>query len=350
MGEIDYKKLSAKLVCVALCVLAIWLVFEYALAIVLPFLIAFCIGVPINKLSLRICSRIRLPRKLCAVLLVILSFGALGTLLYLGFSRFFSELEEYVSSTHTGTEGIGKALERLGERLPIISAGIKMLGEGIGVGFSGLVSEMAERGMAAMGSFAVELVKKAPRLIISLVISLISCFYFATDYERIKHGILSVFSGKTSLEIRRSGGMVIGALKKYAKAYLLIMLITFGEIFVGLLLIGVPYAFVIAAVVSVIDILPFFGTGIVLLPWAGVSFLMEDYRVGTGLLMLYGVITIVRQLIEPRIVGKSLGLHPLATLFSMFAGLSLFGFFGMLVAPLALIAFKEIGTNKKETE
>lgn len=348
MGEIDYKRLSARIVCIAGAVVAVWLLFEYALAIVLPFFVAFCLGVPIAKLSSRICSRIRLPRKLCAALLVMISFGVLGTLLYLGFSRFFSELEEYVSSTHTSAMEIGEAIERIGERVPLLNAAVKMLGEGIGVGFSGLASGMAERGMAAMGAFAVEVVKKAPRLLISLIISLISCFYFATDYERIKNGILSVFPSGTALEVRRSVRMILGALKKYAKAYLLILIITFGEIFVGLLLIGVRYAFVIAAVVAVIDILPFFGTGIVLIPWAGISFLMEDYRVGTGLLMLYGVITIVRQLIEPRIVGKSLGLHPLATLFSMFAGLSLFGFFGMLVAPLALIGVKEILTNKEE--
>ena len=120
------------------------------------------------------------------------------------------------------------------------------------------------------------------------------------------------------------------------------MLLTFVEVFVGLLTIGTRYAFLLAAVVAIVDILPVFGAGTVLIPWAVVSLLMKDYQTGMGLLALYGVITIVRQVAEPRIVGESLGIHPLATLVAMFTGLSLFGLTGMLLGPFVVMIAKEM--------
>jgi sporulation integral membrane protein YtvI len=346
MEGTDYKGLSEKLVCLFIAVAAIWLIFEYALGILLPFLLAFCLGVPINKLSVKIHKRIGAPKKLCAAFLVILSFFLLGSIVYLGSARLLSELEDYVGSAQGIGDVFTSALERVGKKIPVLREAIKMLEDGAPNSFSEISVEMARKGIETIGRFAMETLRKAPRIIIASVIALVSCFYFAVDYEKIKSGIYAILPDSAAKCTGRWSELALGALKSYAKAYLAIMLITFGEVFLGLMLIGVRYSFVIALVVAVIDILPIFGTGVVLVPWAAVSLLIGDYRLGTSLLVLYGVITIVRQLVEPRIVGKSLGLHPLVTLFSMFAGLSLFGFFGMLIAPFALLVIKELLNNK----
>ena len=132
------------------------------------------------------------------------------------------------------------------------------------------------------------------------------------------------------------------ALKSYAKAYLLIMLLTFCEVFVGLLIMRRRYAFILAFLIAVVDILPIFGAGTVIIPWAVFELITKDTRTGLGLLILYGVVTIIRQIAEPKIVGESLGIHPLATLVAMFAGLKLFGFVGVLFAPMVAIVVKEI--------
>ena len=97
-----------------------------------------------------------------------------------------------------------------------------------------------------------------------------------------------------------------------------------------------------AFLVSIIDILPILGTGIVLVPSSIVLLLARNYYFGFGILIIYAVILLVRQIAEPKIVGKSIGLSPLVTLVSMYAGFKLFGFFGMIIGPAMALIIKSI--------
>jgi predicted PurR-regulated permease PerM len=124
------------------------------------------------------------------------------------------------------------------------------------------------------------------------------------------------------------------------KAYLIILSITFVELLIGLSILKVTYALPIAAIVSVLDILPILGTGGVLIPWAIVNLISNDYRSGFGMLILYFTMLIVRNAVEPRIVGHEIGLHPIITITTMYAGLRLFGFIGFIIAPLVTILVK----------
>jgi sporulation integral membrane protein YtvI len=247
-------------------------------------------------------------------------------------------------------DSVTERLSKFAEKLPILRrlGGMEGVSEDIDNGISGLISELVTRLGDSIPAFALEFVKRTPRAVLTIVVTALACFYFAIDYEGIREGLLSLLGGGAERTASRGLRIVSSALKSYAKAYLLIMLITFAEVFVGLLLLKRKYAFIIAIGIAVVDVLPLFGTGAVLIPWALVSFIIGDHGVATGLLVLYGVITIVRQLIEPKIVGANLGIHPLATLFAMFAGLSLFGFFGMLAGPLVIIVIRELFVMGRE--
>ena len=120
---------------------------------------------------------------------------------------------------------------------------------------------------------------------------------------------------------------------------------TFLEAFVGLSILGVNYAFILAVVIAIVDVLPILGTGTVLVPWAIFAFISSDIRLGIGLLVLYGVTLIVRQLVEPKIVGSTLGIHPLLTLASVYIGLELLGFIGIFVGPMVALFIKEATRN-----
>ena len=129
------------------------------------------------------------------------------------------------------------------------------------------------------------------------------------------------------------------------------MLITFSEMFIGLnilKLIGVyesSYIFVISFVTCVVDIVPVLGTGTIVLPWAVYSFIMGDVGMGIGLLIIYGVITVIRQIIEPKLVAMQLGLPPFITIIAMFFGLKLFGFIGLFLLPLLITMLKVLNDN-----
>ena len=113
----------------------------------------------------------------------------------------------------------------------------------------------------------------------------------------------------------------------------------------------IPYAFIIALLLAVVDLLPLLGTGVILIPWALICLLLGQVKLGIGLLALYGVTTLVRQVLEPKLIGDGLGLHPLLSLFSMYAGLRLFGVWGMITAPLVTAGVRAVfgGGGEGET-
>ena len=355
----DNKNLAARLICIAFAIAAIYLLLDKGLAVVLPFIVAFCVGVPISKISKWIDKRTRLPKKLVAVVLLLVALFLIFLLIYYSVNRLLFEIEELVSLSQSSVGGIGEMVDAVLERLrafamkiPVVKRisemeGFEKLKSSIDGGISSLFSALVDRLTMAIPTFALEFFKRTPKAILTLVVTVLASFYFAIDYDAVKDRMLSTLKGRAGEFARKSSAVAANALKSYAKAYLLLMLITFVEVFVGLLLLKRSYAFIIAIGIAVVDVLPFFGTGAVLVPWAIISFIIGDSGVGSGLLVLYGVVTIVRQVLEPRIVGANLGIHPLATLFSMFAGLSFFGFFGMLLGPLVFLVIREVLSEQK---
>ena len=128
----------------------------------------------------------------------------------------------------------------------------------------------------------------------------------------------------------------------YLRSYSLILLITFAEAFFGLTVLGVEYSFIIAAISAAVDILPVLGIGIVLIPWAIFSLVTRKLFLGIGLIILYVIIVVVRQFLEPKLVGETLGLHPLLTLAAFYLGYRLFGFPGILIAPILLVLWRAV--------
>ncbi len=120
------------------------------------------------------------------------------------------------------------------------------------------------------------------------------------------------------------------------------MLLTFFELTVGLHILGIENALVIAFLIAIFDVLPVLGTGGIMLPWILISFLNNQVKTGVGLLILYLVITVIRNIIEPKIVGKQIGLHPLLMLMCMYLGARLFGFLGIFILPILILIVQNL--------
>ena len=349
---------AARLFCIVVAIVFVWLFFEYALAVIFPFVIAFCVGVPIYRLSFIIHRKLGIPRKLCAFFLVLLIVAAVGFLLFLAVNRLLGEIEGLIEWADGDSESAGNVIGviigyigDISSKIPFVEEienieGLENFRQIVDEKLAELADGFISRVTSSIPTWAMNVIKSAPRVFVTVIVTILACFYFGMDYANFKGGILKLLPDKVRKNIGRFASITGKALKRYGKAYLLIMLITFAEVFVGLLIMGKKYAFLIAAVVAVVDILPVFGAGTVLIPWGIFSFFAKDYTTGAGLLILYGVITIIRQVIEPKIVGESLGIHPLTTLIAMFAGLSLFGVAGMLLGPFVVIAAKELAAGR----
>ena len=134
----------------------------------------------------------------------------------------------------------------------------------------------------------------------------------------------------------------------YIRAYLVLMLLTFGELFLGFAILRIKYSFFLAFIVAIIDVLPVFGVGTVLIPWAVILFINGHTGKAVGLLVLFGIMYVVRQFSEPRLIGRFMGLHPLLTLSTAYLGYTFFGITGMIISPIILYVVKLVVAESSE--
>ena len=140
-------------------------------------------------------------------------------------------------------------------------------------------------------------------------------------------------------------------IKGYIKSQLILMAITFIILAISLTMIQVPKAILIALGISILDILPIIGSGIIMIPWSIISFISGENQMGINLAVIYVVLIIIRQIIEPRILGKAIGIKPLYTFMATILGSLLLGPIGMIVGPLIAVVINStlmiIGEKKK---
>lgn len=188
--------------------------------------------------------------------------------------------------------------------------------------------------------------KQVPSFLIAVVVCIVACCFMTADYQMIMDFIKYQFPTEKRKDLARAKTLLKSSLGKMAKAYLSIMFITFLEVSLGLSALKVMgvfnsnYIVIIAVVTSIVDIIPVLGTGTILLPWLAYSFIVGNYAMGIGLLVMYIVISVIRQIIEPKFVAGQLGLPPFLTLTALYLGLKIFGVLGMIVMPLIIVMLK----------
>jgi len=172
----------------------------------------------------------------------------------------------------------------------------------------------------------------------------------ATDYDTVKKTLLAIVPDRLKSSLPSLKTDAIKVAKKSAIAYLTFFVMTTAIVWIGLLFVGSPYALIMALTVAAVDLLPIFGAGAVLIPWSLLSFAFGRPRFALGLIIIYGTVTIARKAAEPKILGAGLGIHPLISLAFMTAGGIFFGFFGVLISPLAAYLFCEFIKKGKDSK
>ncbi len=176
--------------------------------------------------------------------------------------------------------------------------------------------------------------KQVPSFLIKFVFTIVASFFFTIDYYKIIDFVTRQFGADRQVLVSSVGRHTMVTLTQFFKAYATIISITFIEVTIGLWIAGVPTPYLFGALIALVDILPILGTGTILVPWMIVSLVNGHTYMGIVIGILYGVITVVRQVIEPKIVGHQIGLHPLITLILMYVGARLMGLYGLLIMPI----------------
>lgn len=190
--------------------------------------------------------------------------------------------------------------------------------------------------------------KQIPSILTAVLISIIACFFITCDYDNLTSMIKNNVSEAHEVAIVKTKRLFGDILGKMFKSYVTIIFITFCEISIGLnilKLIGVyngGYILVISICTALLDILPVLGTGTVLVPWAVISLFTGNYGLGIGLLIVYALITVIRQILEPHLVSMNVGLPPIVTLMGMYLGLQIFGVLGIFILPITFFLIKAL--------
>jgi len=319
-----------------------FLFFKYVFFAVLPFLIAWAIAFSTRPLAIFLSSKTKIPTKalrvILTILLTVLVLGLIGVCVWL------LALE------------LWKLLSRLGDLNGLKAFIESMLSGGVfgelfstfGETLSGAFYEVAVSLLSGIGGALSGFVGAVPKLLIFLLVTVISSIYFALDLDWVNNGVKGLLPPVAYkwLVSFKDGFFSVGI--GYIRSYLLLMVITFSIMLVGLFLLKVPYALLLAVIIAFLDLLPVIGVGTVIIPWSVYELLMGNTTLAIGLLVLFVLNEVVRQFAEPKIIGKSLGVHPIITLALLYVGYSLFGFIGILLVPIATVLI-DISVNKKNT-
>jgi sporulation integral membrane protein YtvI len=181
-----------------------------------------------------------------------------------------------------------------------------------------------------------DMLTRIPVILISTIVTIVLTFFLAIDFDMIKAFVWHQLNKDVQQFLIHFNNKFASTVFKMGRSYALILSVTFIQLFIGLLILRVEYAFWIALGIALFDILPVVGTGGIVLPWATIALIYGNTYLGIGLFVLYGVITVVRQIVEPKIIGDQVGLHPVVTITSMILGVNILGVIGLFGFPIVL--------------
>ena len=344
------KKFIVNVVFYALILVLVWVGFKYLVTPMMPFIIAFFVAallqIPVRKL--------KIPpkrKKLASIISCVIFYGILFLLVTWAGLKLLDGLENLIRKVpYLYNTTVVPVFETISEYL---EKSMDNVHPSVAHTIENSFNEMTSNLGSYVSSFSMKVVQilsggisGIPGFVIKLVITVVATFFFAGDYDGILAFFKKFLSPKQEALVSRAKSYVTNVLFIYIRSYSLLFLITFGELCLGLFIFGIPYPVLIALGIAIFDILPVLGTGGILLPWAAVLLIMKEHGLAFGVVLLYLIILVVRNMLEPRIVGKQIGLHPLATLAALFLGLKLLGLVGLVAFPVALTVLVNFGKEE----
>jgi sporulation integral membrane protein YtvI len=344
----ENRSVINKLALVAIFIVFVGFFLSTLFMYVAPFVFGYIFSIIMEPFVNLANKRLRLNRGLCAIISVVILIGAF---LFLGnqiIVRIIAETRDISDKlpvySAQFTDTLNSLSDKIYEFVPVD------LWEFVDSSIDSFVKTLTDflSGLAKNGS--ISLVSSLPMIVTNVILTLISSFFFIKDKRLISA------SFKKYLPAWISGGLITirtGFLKAffgYIKAQAIIMSVTTAACILGLTIIRSPYSLVLGLVIGFVDALPIFGSGAILWPWALFSLLSRNYAFAVGLMIIYGVIFLTRQLLEPKVLSSQIGIHPLVTLMSIYAGLRLFGVLGIIAGPMIIITTKIIFEMPDKTE
>lgn len=337
-----------KIAVIVLFFVSVYFFCNVLFAFIAPFIIGYLIALFLEPCVKMLIKYLRFSRSVSAVISILLMIFIIGGSLFLIFSQIFSQLKEFLlNDPMYYIELIRVSFDRVIQHIPnlffyIPAESREMVNEVLNSILGAILGYLAEQ----LKYFSLEFIKFIPKFFVYLGIGILSSFFFIKDKllinnlyrnnvpDVVKHNLTNIKLGLSE------------AFLGYIKSQSIIMCITGTICFIGLMIIGNEYALLVGFCVAIVDVLPLFGSGFILWPLSLVSFLTNDIRTCVGALIIYLTIQVTRQIVEPKILGSQIGLHPLITLMSVYVGMIVFGVLGIILGPMSVVIIKTIWNTK----
>ena len=321
-------------------------VIRYALSALMPFVIAALIAAILRPLLRLLTEKLHLPKKATGIAITVFLYLFIALMGLILFDRALDAATSFLRTLPSlwndllkpALSGLGYLVtEKLAQMNVELDFSMDQFLNHLGTDITSFSTKLL--GMASSVAFSL------PSILISSIICIVSTLFMLFDWDKITDFIYLQLSSRNSAITHTFFNQSGSTVKQYVVSYGLILAITFTELSIGFTIIGFKSPILLALLISVFDILPVLGCGGILIPWTLISFLIGRTSNGIGLLLLYLVITVVRNSVEPRIVGKQVGLHPLVTLMAMVVGSSLMGGIGLFGFPITLAVINKMNKD-----
>ncbi len=321
----------------------IFLLFKYLLGYLLPFIIGIVVAFLVQKPAKSLSGKTKIPKNIITVFLVVFSYlfilAALVLicfLIYKWLSGLAENLPSIIPVVTKVFDDFSNSATNILNNLPVEFVSV----------FEKLPQNLFSSLTGGLGTFLSDIATKTatglPTSIVTTVVTIVASCYIAKDYDFVIKFATNILSKKTwniILDIRE---ICVTTLFKMLRGYIFLMLLTFVELTVGLWILKVPNFVGVAAIISVVDILPVLGTGTVVIPWSVIALVTGNIWLAVGLLLLYVAVTVIRNFLEPKVIGEQVGLNPIITLFAIFIGFRVLGIVGLFLFPLVLICLYDL--------
>lgn len=308
----------------------------------MPFVIGWILSVIAGPLVTFLEKKLKIMKRLGSAITIILVLALCIGLIYLIISQIWEEISVLIRNFPSMYHDLERGLSQIGtqgnalfERFPEqIQNSWATLMNNLDDTASSLIGRIGEPTIEVAGNVA----KRIPSVLIGTIVAFVSAYFFIADKENLGEWVKKVVPKSITSRLLLVGENLKYAMGGYFKAQFKIMGVVFAILLVGFTLMQIRFSILLAIAIAFLDFLPFFGTGTALFPWAIYKFLVGDYKMVAALVILYGVTQLVRQLIQPKLVGDSMGLNPLYTLFLLYFGYRVGSVLGMIFAvPIGLI-------------
>lgn len=316
----------------------------------MPFVIGWIIAMIANPLVRWLEKRVKIVRRHSSIAIVILVIAGIIGFSYLLLSRLLHEavsFAEDLPGLYTTVLGeIEALLVRFDSLFRLVPEHVQQTMQEMAGDVGRMISTLAQNFAAPTVEAAGSVAKAIPGVLVYTVVTILSSYFFIAEQDKMWEFWRKYLPERVNGYLLYLRGDVKRLIGGYFLAQFKIMFVVAGILLVGFFVLGISHAVLLACVIALLDFLPMFGTGTALLPWALFKLLEGNYAMAVGMVLLYVLTQVVRQMIQPKIVGDSMGLPPLMTLFLLYIGFKIRGLSGMILAVpvgMLVLSFYEYG-------